>query len=336
MMTERVFDAATAPHGTPPDWPAIRETIRCPLCGYDLRGLDKPRCPECGYRFDWPDLLDPARRDHPFLFEQHRRHNNRSFLRTTLAQWRPRRFWSSLRPSHLIRPRRIVLYWLIVNSFIVAAFAAYAGQVCLNHVSMWAGVRAQVRQGLVSRGSTTVGRIVKQYGSVDRYLDAMFPRPSSSTLLYNTCEQLRQEVQHDTTGLFALGTIAYLLWPWLTVACVLGVFHWSARRAKIGPGHVMRAVIYSGDLGGWIGLAAIVLILLQGFHGPRVDSSLAILIALGSAFVMYRLTVAFKNYLGLDHPIITALTVQFRVLASLAVAIISIQPLLYWVITCSG
>src|SRR5690349_22023804 len=133
-----------------PDWSAIDETIRCPLCRYDLRGLIEPRCPECGYRFDWPDLLDPARREHPFLFEQHPEHNARSFLRTTVAQWRPQRFWRSLLPSHLFRPRRIVLYWLIVNSFVLAAFAMYASQLFLDHAAMWGSAKAHARSFLVS------------------------------------------------------------------------------------------------------------------------------------------------------------------------------------------
>src|SRR5690348_5522772 len=73
---------ALPPLYDPPDWNSIHETIRCPLCGYELRGLREPMCPECGYRFNWPDLLDPARRFHPWLFEHHQRHNIWSFAKT--------------------------------------------------------------------------------------------------------------------------------------------------------------------------------------------------------------------------------------------------------------
>ena len=41
----------------------------CPLCQYNLRGLQEPRCPECGYRFTWEEVLDPSRRLHPYLYE---------------------------------------------------------------------------------------------------------------------------------------------------------------------------------------------------------------------------------------------------------------------------
>jgi len=58
------------------------ETIRCPLCEYELRGLIDPLCPECGYRFEWPDLLDPSRRKHPYLFELYPKRNAWSFFKT--------------------------------------------------------------------------------------------------------------------------------------------------------------------------------------------------------------------------------------------------------------
>src|SRR5438477_4181330 len=108
-----------------PDWSAISETIRCPLCRYDLRGLSESRCPECGYRFDWPDLLDPARREHPFLFEQHPERNIRSFLRTALTHLLPRRFWGSIRPEQPVRVRRLILYWCFLAGIVAIGVATY-------------------------------------------------------------------------------------------------------------------------------------------------------------------------------------------------------------------
>src|SRR5437588_13128653 len=98
-----------------PDWATCDEQIVCPLCEYDLRGLSEPTCPECGYRFVWPDLLDPARRRHPYLFEHHPNHNVWSFRKTILGTLRPRRFWTSLVASQPSRPRRLVLYWLVAG-----------------------------------------------------------------------------------------------------------------------------------------------------------------------------------------------------------------------------
>jgi DNA-directed RNA polymerase subunit RPC12/RpoP len=37
--------------------PAQVDGLRCPRCGYSLRGLDENLCPECGRRFDAQYLL---------------------------------------------------------------------------------------------------------------------------------------------------------------------------------------------------------------------------------------------------------------------------------------
>jgi hypothetical protein len=96
------------------DTTAEPEAILCPLCEYDLRALEEPRCPECGYRFDWDELRDPQRRAHPYLFEHHPERNVRSFFRTLMGGWRPRRFWATLYPTQPSRPRRLAVYLLIV------------------------------------------------------------------------------------------------------------------------------------------------------------------------------------------------------------------------------
>src|SRR6266496_169570 len=94
--------------------PPPQEELRCPLCDYDLRYLIEPRCPECGYAFDWAELRDLERRAHPYLFEHHPNHNIRSFFRTLIGGFRPRRFWSTLYPTQPSRPRRLVLYFIII------------------------------------------------------------------------------------------------------------------------------------------------------------------------------------------------------------------------------
>src|SRR5687768_5496500 len=104
--------AETLDTASAPDWPATTEPVCCPLCDYDLRGLAEPRCPECGYRFTWPEVLDPARRVHPYLFEHYPHRSAWAFLRTLLGGLRPRRFWTGLLPAQPGRPRRIVDYWL--------------------------------------------------------------------------------------------------------------------------------------------------------------------------------------------------------------------------------
>src|SRR5258706_7788096 len=51
-----------------PDWEQIEHTVACPLCDYNLRGLNSPRCPECGFVFKWREGLDPTRPKDQYLF----------------------------------------------------------------------------------------------------------------------------------------------------------------------------------------------------------------------------------------------------------------------------
>jgi hypothetical protein len=110
-----------------PDWDTLAHEVFCPLCDYNLRTLTQPRCPECGYQFHWPDLLDPARRDHPYLFEHHRKRAFRSFWQTAYHGLRPMRFWRTLRPDQRSVPRRLFVYGLIVASAVLLAIASELG-----------------------------------------------------------------------------------------------------------------------------------------------------------------------------------------------------------------
>src|SRR5437763_13596735 len=96
-----------------PDWSALTDEVHCPLCEYNLRGLVEPRCTECGYRFAWPELLDNRGRWHPFLFEHHSDRNLKSLLKTFIAGWMPRRFWSTLTARHQIKPNRLRTYAML-------------------------------------------------------------------------------------------------------------------------------------------------------------------------------------------------------------------------------
>ena len=58
--------------------PSPLESLYCPQCGYDLRGIgDTRRCPECGLVIDWDELADSRI---PWV---HRRHIGR-----VRAYWR--------------------------------------------------------------------------------------------------------------------------------------------------------------------------------------------------------------------------------------------------------
>lgn len=122
------MSSITSPHASgditaPPDWQAIQQEVKCPLCDYNLRGLHEPRCPECGYQFDWPSVLDPNKRRHPYLFEHHPERNIRSFLQTLLRHLRPFEFWKTAQPTHHIRARRLIVYSLVCTAAVLLSAA---------------------------------------------------------------------------------------------------------------------------------------------------------------------------------------------------------------------
>jgi hypothetical protein len=107
-MTELASSDATSP-----DWTSISHEVLCPLCEYNLRGLNTPRCPECGYPFEWTEILDQRRQNHPYLFEHHPEQNFKSFWQTAAGACRPRQFWISLHPGQRSRLWRLFLYWFL-------------------------------------------------------------------------------------------------------------------------------------------------------------------------------------------------------------------------------
>ena len=116
LKTESVTDDT----GACPDWSAISEQILCPRCGYDLRGLERARCPECGLTIHWPQLIDPASRAHPYLYEHHdgKKRIRRYFKTIWRGLWPPT-FWSELQLQHRSEPKRLVAFLLITVILVV-------------------------------------------------------------------------------------------------------------------------------------------------------------------------------------------------------------------------
>jgi hypothetical protein len=248
--------------------------VACPLCEYDLRGLAEPRCPECGYRFTWEELRDPSRRIHPYLFEHHPERNVRSFFDTLAAGMRPQRFWSTLYPTQPSRPGRLLSYWVIAAPLTLAT-AAHGWLTA-------AGVAALLRtQRFAPREPFEVARW---------------------TVLY--------DIGAGGHGLLAVMCLA---WPWLTLAALL-VFQVSLRRARLKGTHVLRCVLYAGDLCLWVAplmLLLVLIALLSGTWPPRASSSWAPLVAgVLVPWLFYRLHTAYRLYLRFDHAGATVLASQ--------------------------
>jgi hypothetical protein len=244
---------------TLPDWTAIDETIQCPLCAYNLRGLDVPRCPECGYRFEWIEVLDPSRRLHPFLFEHHPERNTETYIKTLLGGLRPRKFWRSLHPVQPSIPRRIILYWLIGTPLLVAA-----GMTCLlilvHFITTQNALRRPSYEANPRRflSESFMESKIAEHGSMQRFFDVEMPTDVSGAM--------RFLVREPSLVVATLPYLIPLVWPWVTFACLL-VFSESMARARINRDHVLRCVFYSSDVFVWLGVANLAIIALYWFQG---------------------------------------------------------------------
>ena len=279
---------ASVTHATPgdasaaaPSPPGAAAPVPCPLCEYDLRGLAEPRCPECGYRFSWDELRDPTRRFHPYLFEHHPERNISSLFETLTRGVTPAAFWSTLYPTQPSRPSRVVAYWVLCALPLVAAAAGLAW---FNVSGMLAGM--QPRQW------------------------APFRFPWASFLRWAT----RYDIHG---GAMILTALMCLAWPWLTLAALL-VFRISMRRARLHWTHVLRCVLYAGDVAFWCAfpLALVALFALVGntwpTRSPLGEAWPLVPVAI-SLWLIYRLFTAYRLYLRFDHALATVAASQVMV-----------------------
>jgi len=294
-----------------PPPPGAGEPVLCPLCDYDLRGLTEPRCPECGYRFAWDELRDSARRLHRYLFEHHPERNVWSLVRTFVGTMRPRRFWAELHPAQPSRPKRLVLYWLVLAAVCMVPHAAYFGW-----MMAWVDNDSRTNRAIASGTwwnewpSGTRAWYIREYGSKEAALDATMPTLPSPRVALLAWRWGRWP--------WALPAMVTLLWPWLTVGALM-VFRASMRRAKVRAVHVLRCVIYSADA---CVVAAVLLAALGVYtrwggsisQRERTALRLTVVIVLGlMVFLTRRLYVACWNYLRFDHALATVLASQAMV-----------------------
>ncbi|MDQ3440453.1 MAG: hypothetical protein M3478_08910 [Planctomycetota bacterium] len=303
-MTTVEHSSSSAPH-----WETIARDVTCPLCAYNLRGLREPRCPECGYAFAWPDLLDPARRPHPYLFEHHPERNVRSFLRTYFAGLLPRRFFRTLRPIHAIHPRRLVAYWMITPSLLVLPFLAYLAVVYAQTVRETLENHAYTRTYFLQEpDDPIVKEIVAAHGSVDAFLDTL----SSPYAPTHVLTRAANAAHFDEQSVRVMALV--VLWPWLTLVTLM-IFRASMRRAKVKRGHVVRCTLYACDWTLWLGTVAVMFITtpfaerwLPIFYPPAAVPILAA--ALFATYTSYRLGSAYDLYMNFDRPYATVMAAQ--------------------------
>jgi len=229
---------------TLPDWSKISEQIRCPLCEYDLRGLQEPRCPECGYSFHWEEILDRTRRRHKYLFEHHPEKSIRSFLATLVGGLFPWSFWRSLHPTQRPDLRRL---WKYRSVILGLAWLPLLALMVLWVPRLTGGRRAPVMD-------------VSFYQLAGRLFEG---NPNYATVL------IEPMLQTSLAKVVVLGTFLLLALPTLT-AIPLSIFQATMRQAKVEHHHVQRCIIYSFDIVVWPGLTIMALAISMLFVPPRI------------------------------------------------------------------
>jgi len=301
----------TSPTDTPVAGPAalLDQDITCPLCEYNLRALTEPRCPECGFRFEWEDLLDPARQTHPYLFEHHPKRNIWSFFKTLRGAQFPRRFWTTLHPAQQSRPRRLLLYLLLVTLPVLFMIAALVGNETRSIAARLSANRAWITATLQTpRGKDYYKAELRIFPTTQAYIDAYFPQLPTTRLV--------RMALRDVGGLFPICTFA-ALWAPLTFLSLL-IFQISMQRARIRSAHVLRCVIYSFDVILPWALLSAAAIALEPFLLPPPpwgrSTQLEPWINLGwflfVAVASYRLVCAYDRYLRFHRPFATVAAAQ--------------------------
>ena len=306
---------AAAEPANSPDWDAIGRDVSCPLCGYNLRGLAEPRCPECGYAFAWADVLREDRPRHPYLFESHPEANVWSFFRTLLGGLPPRRFWRLLTPLEPPRPGRLFLYWFLATSLVWLGLAATiapelvrAAQENQSGRAIYAAQMQWLQRSMTAR----------QKAAAAAQADALYPPTFSPAFLSKAISR------RGVTSNLVKAAITYAAWPWATLATLM-IFRASMRRAKVKTFHVVRCVLYSGDVG--VLLVPLIYVVLEtvGYNTyvPREQAALVLVAAVIAPFTAYRLACAYELYLKFDRPWATAISAQ--VIVWLLVAVVALN-----------
>ncbi len=318
-----------------PDWGSIDRPVPCPLCGYELRGLPEPRCPECGGRFEWAEVLDPKRQEHPYLFEHHPERGLWSFRRTALGALRPRRFWTSLHPAQPSRLARLLLYWLLSAVILVAASLSFVVSSGATNARGINTARQELLKELERRTARALAELRALPNSADyiaqfeqqvtwerRNIDRMAPPTSTWRTIVTAWRNGWLPGEYFRLVAPSL-VILPPSWPWLTFLGLL-VFRWSMRRARVRRVHLLRCAIYSFDpalLAVLCVLAAGTSVLLSDVVGSRWTFMEAVFlhrvfilpIVLWLILSWLRFTAAIRHYLQFDHPRSTALAVQIMV-----------------------
>ena len=134
--------AAGALDGAHLDRSKFGDTLICPRCAYNLRGLTSDRCPECGLTLDWQAIIAAAQRrvEVPTFECRWRDRPVASFFSTLWFSIQPWKLWKRISLTSDPRPGSLLLFVAVtLPLFMIAMLFLFA----LSDVGSWAFVRFQ-------------------------------------------------------------------------------------------------------------------------------------------------------------------------------------------------
>jgi hypothetical protein len=289
--------------------------LLCPLCDYNLRGLEEPRCPECGHRFEWDALRESITTKHPYLFEHH--NGRMAFVRTWSKSLWPRRFWSKLHTTHEPNRRRLMKFGiaqtLLASVLLLAPVCAALVQGILRVRAARASWVARVNLGAPP---AFINQMIARFGSIQNAAAATIPYRD----LFRDFLPYAPGSPYPPVQCVAISTIEIiLLWPVLTYLTLM-FYREVLRQAKIRDVHVLRVAIYSAAPIVFIGPLMCVIWLINDTSWPALydffgwlPTSAVLIDTLLMSILTYRVIVACRLYLRLPLLTIGALLTQMLV-----------------------
>ena len=326
--------------------------VRCPRCGYDLRGVVsawEERCPlegvcsECGLRLKWAEVLRPEAIEPGWCVEfvSKRRAFPAACAKTFACCCQPWLFWRRLKMSQPIRGRRLGVYIVFLLVSVYVLFALSQGARAWDQrwdwqrgsSSMWMETVAHRSLG----GPTVGGLTVFLHAAVLPFSDSS---PGGQTVFYNDPFGARQRwmVDYGCPADFARYWAGHRDAAFFLAAVFAGcplvfvLLPASRKRAKVRWAHVGRVTAYGLT---YPALGAILVLLggsgrLMVISPDGLDRWLLVVerfaLPVMCAGLLVWWCVAIHRYLRMEHAVGVALAVALSALLAASALLFVMHP----------
>lgn len=293
----------------------------CPRCGYDLRGQiaswtdHSPLqgiCPECGLQFHWTHILHPTRSVPRWSIEHGPKFRIRAAISTFFRSLWPWTFWKAVRIEQPIRPKRLVVYTLLIA---VAVHLCFAG----------AGIGTVARTQYQWMTWTTPNSQIDLYAYARSVLEQVWPVliwPYSS-MYYGAFSPVRfshHPVLWGVPIVLAFIPFCFLLLPQ------------SMRKARIRKAHLVRGCVYTISV---LPLAALAYAVIFQFtplwYRIHFEPMTFPVIGITICYSIVMWTAIIKDYLRLPHGLGVSLAIHaVAILLSALVLLAVFGHRLFW------